>query len=92
MRMDLNNQSVRPGRYCRSGHRLHHLPAPRPMTGIDDNREMRQLLDRRYRREIQRITGKRLIGTDAALTENNLLVTGIHDIFGGVQPFRDGGR
>ena len=62
------------------------------MTRVDDDRQMRELLDGRDGAEVERIARERLVRADAALAEDDLLVAARHDVLRRIEPFADGRR
>ena len=62
------------------------------MARVDNHRKVAQLLDERHRVEIQGVAGVGLEGANAALAEDDLVVTLAQDVLGGEEPFLDRGR
>ena len=65
---------------CRHG--CHKLCFSGGMAGIDDDRQMGQLMEHGHGGQIQGVAGIIAVGTDAAFTQNHTLVAAGHDIFG----------
>ena len=50
------------------------------VTRVDDDGQVRQLLEHRHSRKVERVSRVVIVGADAALAEDNLLVAAGHDI------------
>ena len=87
----LDDQPIRSGGHRRQGHTLHH---PRPAAGVGGvyhHRQVGQLLDRQYRRQIQGVAGVGLKGADTPFAQDHLVVAPRHDVFRAHQPLLNGG-
>ena len=63
------------------------------MAGVNDHGKVSKLAKHGDRREVKYVSCVlRVVGTDAALAENDVLVTARHNVFGTHQPFLDGCR
>ncbi len=60
--------------------------------GVDDHRQMGQLLEHRHRRDIQGVAGGRLEGADTPLAQQHPAVPLREDVLGAHQELLDGGR
>ena len=89
--MNLQQQTVSPGRNRSQRHGWNQIPAAHTMGGINDNRQMAELLDGGNSAYIKRIAGIIFKSPDTPLTEDNILIPLGHDIFGGHKPLLDGG-
>src|SRR3990172_3437102 len=87
--MDLDHDPVRPHGNGRQRQRGHEIPFSGGVTRIDDDRQVRQLLQRRDRRKVQRIPGVLFEGPDAPLAEDNIVVSLGHDVLGRHQKLLD---
>ena len=88
--MDLHHQAVRahgPGGQSR---RHHEVAPPGRVRGIHHDRQVRQPLENGNGREIQGVARRGLERADAALAQDDLMVTPIEYVFGGAQEFLDG--
>ena len=61
------------------------------VAGIYNYRQMRLGFQNRNSADVQSVPGGGLVGTDPAFTENYIVVALGNDVFGGVQPFINGG-
>src|SRR4030043_2420872 len=61
------------------------------MGGVDDNGEVAYSLDGGNSAEVEGIPGVIREGADAPFTENDARIAFGHDVFGGHEPFIDGG-
>ena len=72
--------------------RRHRVTNADTMTRVADDRQVRQPLHNRNRREVVHIARRRVVAADTALTQDHLAIAFRHDVFGGQQPFRYRGR
>ena len=88
--MNLDHQTVRTG--CNSSlcQRLDHPVNAACMGRVNDNRQMAHALEHRNGGNIQRVAGVLLVGADAALAEDNVLVAARHDVLSAHQEFLHG--
>ena len=56
------------------------------MARVGDDRQMREMLDRRNRTDVECVARVRLVGADAALAEDDIGVPLIHDVLCRIQP------
>src|SRR5438067_6658750 len=70
----------------RASHRRDFVSPACSVRRIDQNRKMRQFLDDRNRRDIERISRVILEGADSALTEHHIVVATGHDVLRRQQP------
>ena len=71
------------------GHGLYHPAAAGRVARIDDDRQVAHALHRCHRRKIERISRRLLKGTNAALAEDDIMISLRHDVFRTHQPFLD---
>src|SRR5579885_239341 len=64
-------------------------PAAR-VRRVDDDRQVRKLVHDRYRADVERVAGRGLEGTDAALAQDDVEVAALRDVLRGHQPLFDG--
>ena len=89
--MDLDHNAVGPGSGSGHGHRLHQVGVTGGVAGVHHHGQVGQALQHGHHGQIQGVAGvSRLIGTDAALTENDILVAVGHDVLGAHQQLLDG--
>ena len=77
----LDDQAVRAAGRRSKGHGLHQAADARGMAGIDNNRQVGQLMQHRHATQIQGVAGSRFKGADAPLAEDHLLIAAGHDVF-----------
>ena len=87
MRMNLDDQTVRPGRHRRPGHRRHEAGLAGAVARIDHDGQMRVFVQIRHRCQRQREARVILEGADAALAEHHFRVAGLEDVLRGQQEF-----
>ena len=87
----LHQQPVGAGGHGSARHRRHQIAAAGAVRGIADDRQMRELLHHRNRRDIHRVARVGFESADAALAQNDFVVAAGEDVFGGEQQFFDGG-
>src|SRR5207249_4374801 len=88
----LMGEAVGASRRRCQGHRLHQVAMARTVAGIGDDRQVAHALDERDGAEIERVAGGRLERADAAFAQDHVWVAGVHDVFGGHEPFFNGRR
>ena len=88
--MNLDHQAVRTG--CNSSlcQRLYHPVNAACMGRVNDDRQMAHALEHRNGGNIECVAGVLLVGADAALAEDNVLVAARHDVLGAHQKFLHG--
>ena len=88
--MNLDHQTVRTG--CNSGlcQRLDHPVNAACMGRVNDDRQMAHALEYRNSGNIECVAGVLLVGADAALAEDDVLVALSHDVLGAHQEFLHG--
>ena len=74
MRMHLHEQAVRSERHGAAAHRPHQVRPAAALAGIDDDGEVRFLLDDRDGGEVESVARVGLEGADAALAEQDVRV------------------
>lgn len=73
------------------GHRLDEAPFAGAVARVHDNRQMRKVLDGGDGGKVEGVPRIGLVGADAALTEDDVRIAFVQDVFGGVQPLVEGG-
>ena len=88
--MNLDHQAVCTG--CNSSlcQRLYHPVNAACMGRVNDDRQMAHALEHRNSGNIECVAGVLLVGADAALAEDNVLVAARHDVLGAHQEFLHG--
>ena len=84
-------QTVRASRNARHRHRLDQLAASGAVAGIDNNRQMRKLLDERDGIEIEREARGRVEAADTSFAEDDPIVATRQHVLSRHQPLLDGG-
>src|SRR6184192_646890 len=72
--MHLDQQAVSAGRDPGHRHRLDVLPVSGPVAGIDDHRQVRELLEHRHRVEVEGEARGRLEGADPPLAQDDVRI------------------
>ena len=80
-----------PDRHAADRERLDQPALAGGVRRVDDDRQVRQVVHQRHRREVQRVARGRLERPDAALAQDDLRVAGRGDVLGGHQPLLDRG-
>jgi thiamine biosynthesis protein ThiI len=91
VRVDVHDDAVGADRDRGPGQRQDQVPAAAGMRRVHDHRQVRQPLRDRDRADVQGVPGGLLERADAALAEHDVQVAALSDVFGGHQPFLDGG-
>src|SRR5256885_14564203 len=89
--MDFDEQDVGPGSHRRSRHGSDFVANAGSMRRIRGHRQMRKLVDDGNRANVECVAGVGLESTNAALTQNYIVVSARHDVLGGKQQLFDGG-
>ena len=87
--MHFDDEAVGAGGDPRHGHRLDVFPVSGAVRGIDEDGQVRQLLDHRDRAEVEREPGGRLERPDAALAEDDVGIAAGQHVLGGQEPLLD---
>ena len=85
-------QAVGTGGERGQGHGRDVVALAGAVAGIDENRQVRELLDWRDDRQVQRVAAVVGEGPHAAFAEDHLIVAAGEDVLGRHQPFFEGGR
>ena len=75
--MHFDEQAIGARGDTRSGHRHHLVAAARCVRRVHDDRKVREFLDDRDRRDIQRVARVRFESPDASLAENDFVVSSL---------------
>ena len=89
--VNLDHQGVRARGNGGPGHGAHFFANARGVAGIDQHRQMGEFFQHGNGRQIQGVAGIGFKGADAALAQNDPVVSLGHDVLGRHQPFLDGG-
>ena len=90
--MDFDHES---GGSCGSGgqgHRCYVIPMSCSVAGVDDDGQVGQFVEDGYYTQVQGVAGFGFEGADAAFAHDDFAVPFGHDVFGGHEPFADGGH
>src|SRR5215218_7229285 len=82
LRVDLDDDPVRAGRRGRERERLDQRAPPGGVAGVDDHRQVRELLQHRDRREVEREAVSGLEGADPALAQQHVGVALLEHVLG----------
>ena len=88
--MHLNHDAVGTCCGCGAGHGSHQTGLAGGMAGIHHNGKMTQLMQNGHCGQVQGIAGLGLKGTDAPLTEYDVLIALAHDILRAHQKLLEG--
>ena len=91
VRVHFHDQAVRAAGDGSEGHRLDEAPFAGAVARVHDNRQVRKVLDGGDGGKVEGVPRIGLVGADAALTENDVRIAFVQDVFGGVQPLVEGG-
>ena len=89
--MHLHQNAVGARRHRRQGHRAHLVAHAGAVAGVDEDRQMTELLDHRDRGQVERVAGIGLEGTNAALAQNHRVGAVRQQVLGRHQQILDGG-
>ena len=78
----LDHQPIRARGHRRQRHGAHQRGNAGRVAGIDHHGQVREAVQHRHRREVERVARGRLKGADAALAEDDVGVAAGHDVFG----------
>ena len=92
LRVDLDDDPVRAGRRRGERERLDEVAPAGRVARVDDHRQVRELLEHRDRRQVEREAVGRLEGADAALAEDHGLVALLEHVLGGHQQLLERAR
>ena len=87
--MDFDDESVGAGGDRGPRHRRDHVATPRPVARVGDDRQMTQLLHDWNRRDVERVARVVLERSDAALTQDHVVVAAAQDVLRRQQPLLD---
>src|ERR1035437_7054842 len=90
-RMDFHDQAVGADRHSGARKRRNQAALAGGVAGIENDRQVRKLVQHRYGRDIAGIAGSGLEGPYAALAQNHVGVAVGHNVLGGHEQFLDGG-
>ena len=89
--VDLHDQAVGARRGGGHGHRLDQVAAAGGVAGVDDHRQVRQLLEHRHRHQVEREPVGGLERADAALAQDHVAVALLEHVLGGHQQLLERG-
>src|SRR5262249_16159574 len=78
--VDLDQQAGGGGRQRRQRHRRHVVALASAVAGVDQDRQVRQVLDRRDHRQVERVAAVVREGADAALAQDDVVVAAGHHV------------
>ena len=90
--MDLKHDTVSTASDRCHCHRRNELDFARCMARVDDDRQMRQLMEHRNCRQIERVSSVGIERADATFAEDDVLIAFGHDVFRRHQEFLEGVR
>ncbi len=90
--MNLYQQRVGSSGDSSLGHRWNLIATPGRVARVGSYRKMRELLEYRNRRDIERISQVRLERANASLAENHFAIAARHYVLGGEQRLFDSSR
>ena len=83
--VDLDHQSVGTGSSGGDGHGFYHRCVTGGMAGVHHDGQMGHLAQRGDGGQVKGVAGRGLKGADAPFTEDDLLISAGHDVFGAHQ-------
>ena len=89
--VDLDDEAVGSDGCRRDGDGLHEMGVSGGMGRVDDDGQMCQAVEDRDHSEVKGVPHRGLEGADAPLAEDDIRVSGGHDVFGAHQEFLEGG-
>src|SRR5208337_215075 len=89
--MHFNEQCIGAGGERGARHGRNLVAQTGSMRRVRGNRQVRQLVDNRNRRNVERVARIGLEGPNAPFAQDNLIVAARHDVFSREQQFFDGG-
>ena len=89
--MNFDHQAVCACCRCRESHGLDEAALSGGVAGVNNDRQMTQLLQNRNCRKVKGISCIGFKSTDATLAEDDVLIAAGHDILGAHQPLLIGG-
>ncbi len=84
--MHLDEQPVRAGGDARDGNRRNEPRDAHRVRRIDDDRQVRHLLEQRHDRDVEHVARRDVERSHAALAEHDAFVAAEQYVFGGQQP------
>ena len=88
--MHFYHDALGSGRNGRQSHRGHEFAPAGGMARVDENRQVRDALDVRHGREVQRVAGRVVEAAYAALAQDDLVVAFREDVLGRHEELFDG--
>ena len=76
----LDDEAVRAAGGSSQCHRAHEARNAGRVAGVDDDRQVRELLEHRHSRKVECVSRVVVVGANAALAEDDLLVAAGHDV------------
>ncbi len=89
--VDLHHQPMCIGSHRRTGQGQHLIPSPGGVAGVHNNRQMALFFNHRHGGQIQGVATVMDKGAHAPLTQDHLVVSMGHDVFGSHEPLVDSG-
>src|SRR5437763_1608021 len=87
--MGFDNQAVRAGRDSAKANGVYETSFPSCVRWVRENWKVGQLLYRRDRVNVERVSSVSLERSDAALAQDDLIISLARNVFGGLQPLLD---